>query len=131
MDESDVVRSNAFERFGNRGAILSVLSAIPVFLVVAHFAGFGRGRAAALCMAVDVAVVKLRWDSRGKLWFWCAISLMLLIQAVMVGFVPLGDESLPAYGLVPAAVVIYLVDECIIFLFKRGFGTRRGGVAQV
>lgn len=46
---------------------------------------------------------------------WCAILLILLVQII-------GDESMPVTGLLPTGLVIYLVDECIIFLFRKGFG---------
>ena len=36
---------------------------------------------------------------------------------MVILLVPFGDESLPAYGLIPAALVIYLFDVCIIWVF--------------
>lgn len=62
-------------------------------------------------------MVVLRPESRGKLRFWFGISLILLVQTMVMFLVPFGDESLPAYGLIPTALVIYLFDECIIYLF--------------
>jgi len=38
--------------------------------------------------------------------------------------VPFGDQSVPPYTLLPIALVVYFVDECIVFVFARGFGTR-------
>jgi hypothetical protein len=46
-----------------------------------------------------------------------------VIQAVVIFLVPFGDESLPAYGLLPAALMIYLIDEGVIYLF----GARSAG----
>jgi hypothetical protein len=48
------------------------------------------------------------------------MSLILLVQVIVIGLVAFGGESMPVYGLVPAGFVIYLVDEFIIFLFRRG-----------
>ena len=100
-----------------RTALLCLLCGIPVDLIVSHFAGNGRGRAAGLCVGVDAVVVVLRRNSRGKLRFWLALLLIALIQTVVILLVPFGDQSLPAYGLLPAALVIYLIDEGIIYLF--------------
>ena len=97
-----------------------ILCALSVFIVVGYFAGLGRGRAAALCAGVDFAVVRLRWESRGKLRFWHAISLILLLQVMMIVFVPFGSKSMPVYGLMPAGLVLYLLDEGIIFVFLLG-----------
>ncbi|WP_263409381.1 hypothetical protein [Terriglobus tenax] len=100
-----------------RIALLCLLCGIPVFMIVAHFAGWGRGRAAGVCVAVDALVMVLRWEARRMLRFWLAILLILLIQMMVIFLVPFGDQSLPAYGLLPAALGIYLVDEGIIYLF--------------
>lgn len=86
-----------------------LLCSLSVFVAVAYFAGLGRGRAAGLCAGVAFAVAKLRWGSRENLWFWSAISLSLILQAIVIAFVPFGGESMPVTGLVPAGLVIYLV----------------------
>src|SRR5262249_25713918 len=111
--------------FGTTDMVLCLLCALSAFIAVTYFAGLGRGRAAALCAGVDFYVGRRRWESRGNLWFWCALSLILILQFIVIGFVPFGGESMPVFGLLPAGLVIYLVDECIIFLFKRGLGHSR------
>lgn len=116
-EEEDLTAAGASDRAERRIALLCLLCGLPVFMIVAHFAGGGRGRAAGLCVAVDALVVVLRRESRRKLRFWFAISLILLIQTMVILLVPFGDESLPAYGLIPAALVIYLFDVCIIWVF--------------
>jgi hypothetical protein len=93
-----------------------------MMFIVIHFADLGRGRAAGVCILVDAIVMKVRWNFRGKLAFWCAISLILLVQIAVIAFVPFGGQSMPVYGLLPAALVVCLVDEGIVFLFTRGFG---------
>jgi hypothetical protein len=113
-DLSSTSKSDSAERMI---ALLCLLCGLPVFMIVAHFADWGRGRAAGVCVAVDVLVVMLRRQSRGKLGFWLAILLIVLIQSVVILIVPFGDQSLPAYGLLPAALVVYLIDEGIIYLF--------------
>lgn len=53
---------------------------------------------------------------------------VVLIQTAVIFFVPFGNQSLPAYGLLPAALVIYLIDLGIIFLFRgRASATTNGG----
>jgi hypothetical protein len=121
--EKELVAASASDSPDRRIALLGLLCGIPVDLIVSHFAGNGRGRAAGLCVAVDAVVVVLRRNSRGKLGFWLAMLLIALIQTVVIFLVPFGDQSLPAYGLLPAALVIYLVDEGIIYLF----GARSAG----
>jgi len=71
-------------------------------------------------VSVDSLFAGLRWKSRGKLRFWVAVTLMLVVQATVVGLVPFGDESMPAPTLLVPALVIYLFDECIMFLLLIG-----------
>jgi len=123
-EENDLTPAAAPKRFGRIDMFFCILCALSAFLAVAHFTDVGRGRAAALCAGVDFAVLKLRWGPRGNLGLLCSASLILLVQVIVIAFVPFGSESMPVYGLVPAGVVVYLVDECIIFLLRKGFGTR-------
>jgi len=122
-EEKDLEAASASDSPARRTALLCLLFGIPVDLIVSHFAGDGRGRAAALCVGVGAFVVALRRNSRGKLGFWLAVLLIVLIQTIVIILVPFGDQSLPAYGLVPAALVVYLFDEGIIYLF----GARSAG----
>ena len=122
-EEEDLSPAGMSESVQRRIAFLCLLCGLPVFLIVAHFAGVGRGRAAGLCAAVDSLVVVFRCGSRKKMRLWSAISLTLLIQIMVIVLVPFGDESLPAYALLPAALAIYLFDEGVIYLF----GARSAG----
>jgi len=54
---------SAFGDFGSRDMFLCLLVAISVFIVVAYFAGLGRGRAAGLCAGAGFLVVRIRWKS--------------------------------------------------------------------
>ena len=115
-EEKDLEAVSEPDGSKRRTALLCLLCAIPVDLIVSHFTDDGRGRAAGLCVGVDVFVVALRHNSRGKLGFWLAVLLIVLIQTVVILLVPFGNESVPAYGLVPAALVIYFIDEGIFYV---------------
>jgi hypothetical protein len=123
-EEKDLAPAALSDSTERKIAFLCLLCAIPVYMVVAHFAGEGRGRAAAACIGVNVLVVVLRRKSIGKLGFWIAMSLILLIQTMVIVVAPFGDQSLPPYGLIPAGLVIYLFDEGVIYLFGALSGTR-------
>jgi hypothetical protein len=96
---------------------------LAMLLIVTYFSNLGRGRAACVCTMMAVLVMKLRWESRGKLGFWCAILLILLCQTALIVRVPFGDQWISAYAMLPVALAIYLIDECVVFLFTRGFST--------
>jgi hypothetical protein len=122
-EEESPTHGRASDRVERRTAFLCLICALPVFMIVAHFAGGGRGRAAGLCVAVDALVVALRSRAARNIRFSFAMLLILLTQATIICLVPFGDESLPAYGLIPAALVIYLFDEAIVYLLGARSGT--------
>lgn len=99
-------RSAGREPRGYGSVLLSLSFALPVFFVVGHFTDFGRGRAAGVCTAVDVLVAMIRWRPNRELGYHCALLLMIAVQAMVIYLVPFGDDSLPAYGLVPAGVLL-------------------------
>ena len=123
-EENDLTVADAPKRFGRVDMFLCILCAFIAFVAVAHFMDVGRGRAAGLCAGVAFAVVRIRWSPRENLWLLCSASLILLVQIIVIVFVPFGGESMPVYGLMPAGLIVYLVDECIIFLLRKGIGTR-------
>jgi hypothetical protein len=125
-DAGELTPSGTSERLERRIAFLCLLLGIPVLLVVSHFAGLGSGRAAGLCVSVDALVAGLRWRSTQKLRILCALFLILVLQAIVIGVVPFGDESMPGITLLAPALVIYLFDECVIFLFRLGRGSGPG-----
>lgn len=122
-DAEDLKQPTGWAGVGRGDLLLCVLPGLAVMLIVAYFADLGRGRAAGLCVLVDVLVMKLRWTSKEKIGFWFGISLILLGQGALITRVPFGNQWMSAYALLPVALVVYLVDECIVFLFTRGFGT--------
>jgi len=124
-DERNLAEPNVSRRLGRMDLFFGILCGFAVLAAVSHFMSRGQGRAAFICAAVDYAVVRLRWESSRNLWMWCAISLILLVQAIVIRSVPFGGEWQPAYSLVPGGLAVYLFDEGVIFLVKRGFSTGR------
>ena len=122
-DEEDLKEPNGWDAVGREDILLCVLPGLAMMLIVTYFADIGRGRAAGLCALVDILVMKLRWTFKGRIGFWFAISLILLGQTALITRVPFGSQWMSAYALLPIALVVYIVDECVVFLFTRGFGT--------
>jgi hypothetical protein len=122
-NEEELKEPTGWKAVGREDLFLCVLPGLAVMLIVTYFADLGRGRAAGLCALVNVLVMKLRWTFKGRIGFWFAISLILLGQTALIVRVPFGDQWMSAYALLPIALAVYLVDESIVFLFTREFGT--------
>ena len=121
-NDEDLEQPNATHHFERREVILSALCGLTAFCVVAHYSSVGRGRAAGVCAAVDFFVVKHHWKSRGKVWYWCAILLIVAIQVLTIMCLSFGDEWIPTYGLLPAALLAYVINVCVVSIVGKVFG---------
>jgi hypothetical protein len=113
---SDFAQQDDNTEFSRLDMALCIAFSLGVFAAVGYFAGLGRGRAAGVCAGVDFAVVGLRTQSRRTLRFWLAIVFIVLAQVTVISTVHFIGEHTSVYGLVPAGLMVYLFDQCIIFL---------------
>ena len=125
-DEEELKEPEGWAAFEREDLFHCAIPGIIVMLIVTYFADLGRGRAAGICAMLDVLVMKLRWTFKARIGFWLAISLILLGQVAFITQVlPPGYQWMSAYVLLPIALVVYLVEEGIVFLFTRTFRKRR------
>ena len=83
-------------------ALAILLGVAPVYFLIADP---GRARAAALCAAVFGTTIWTRRHLRHKVWFWIVLVLLAALHLPLILLVRWSDASLPAYGLIPIALV--------------------------
>ena len=98
-----------------RGTLLwSIALAIitsPVCLVFYYFGEPGKGRAAWFFLIVLVISAKVRWELRKHSWFWVTIAAIAIVESLMVMYVPWTSKWIPAFVLIPFALV-----DCLVVL---------------
>jgi hypothetical protein len=99
-------------------ALLILLCAAPFFFFIADT---GRARAVAVCFCVFGTTIWTRRHLRHRVWFWIVLVLLAAAHLPLILLVRWPDTSLPAYGLLPIALVdfafvcgpIWLIEEAL------------------
>ncbi len=95
------------------GLVAGLCSLLPFFLL-AYLGDPGRGRAAAICVAVVIVAARARWDLKNYGWFWGTLALVIILHIPLILLVPWTSKSYPGITLLPVAVVDYaIVWACI------------------
>ena len=94
-------------------AIAIALCSLPLYLILAYFGEPGRGRAAACCAFVIIAVARGFWESRKSARFWITLSIVVLTHVLLILLVPWNDTSYPGVVLLPIGLLDFgLVYGC-------------------
>jgi hypothetical protein len=97
--------ADPFDKLTRGFALKLSIFLIPAYFVFDHFWGPGKARAAAICSFVVITAVWLRWDLRTRFWFWCLVTLLVLLQVPVVLFNPWGDKNYPGVVLMPLGLL--------------------------
>jgi len=99
--------------------LLVLLCMVPPFLLFAVGGDPGRGRAAAIALAVILVVTRVHWDLRKYAWFWVTVVVLVILHALLILLVPWTDKSYSGITLLPIAVVDYLIVDGFVKLVKK------------
>ena len=98
------------KRLNRKWGMVALMCGLPFFFLFAFVGNNpGRGRAAALCVALLVAGARARWDLKNHAWFWVTLTLMLTLDMPLVLLVPWSNKSYPGITLLPVAVLDYAI----------------------
>jgi hypothetical protein len=87
MGESAQKRS--FDSISKDWALLVVaVCVVPVYFLVAHFADDGRALVASCSAGMIAVIVRYFWDLRKHMWFWAAITFIVVLHVSIVLFLP-------------------------------------------
>jgi len=95
------------------GLLAGLCSLLPLF-IFAYLGDAGKGRAAAISLAVIIIVARARWDLKNYAWFWITLVVMIALHVPLVLLIPWTSRSYPGITLLPVAAVDYaIVYGCI------------------
>jgi hypothetical protein len=113
MKENENLPSGKPELTQKWGLLAGACSLLALF-AFAYLGDAGRGRAAAISLAVILIAARARWDLKKFGWFWVTLVVVTGLHVPLVLFIPWTARSYPATTLLPIAVVDYaLVYGCI------------------
>ena len=61
------------------GVVIGLLL-LPIFLLFRHLGRVDLALPACIYLGMILLAVRIRWDLRGRVWFWCTIVLILLVR---------------------------------------------------
>lgn len=100
-----------WDRLTRKAALVVGLCSTPFYFAFAILGNPGRGRAAAMCAFVFFTTIWLRWDLRGKAWFWITLALLVAVHLPLLFLVRWSNTNYPGVTLLP----IGLADLAIVY----------------
>lgn len=94
----------------------------PIYLLFSAIGYPGKGTAAICFGGAIVAVVRLRWNLNNRLWFWVTVSLLVLLHAALILFIPWPNENYTLPIVLPAGVIDALMISFVIQLIAKKTG---------
>jgi hypothetical protein len=93
--------------FSRKWLAIVILCMVPPFLLFALFGDPGKGRAAAICLAVLMTAIRSYWNARSQTWFRITAAILFSLHLPLVLLVHWDDKSYPGYMLLPIALLDY------------------------
>jgi hypothetical protein len=104
--------------------IIAAVLTSPLFFLFDQQGKPGTGRAAWICAFVFLVVLKVRWELRGRSWFWITIACLLALHVPLILDVPWTSRWIPAVGIFALAVLdCAIILGCIALVEKLMKGT--------
>jgi hypothetical protein len=107
----ETVRTSPFDRLTRSAALVVTLFAVLFYFVFQYVSDSARGRVAAICAAMIMTAVWMRWDLRKRAWFRVTIVMLVFIHLPLVMALPWTNKNYPGIVLLPGA----LLDLAIVY----------------
>ncbi len=69
-------------------SLAALISVVPVFFIVSHFADDARALVASCSAGIIVLAVRYFWDLRKRIWFWTVVTFIVFLHVLLVLFLP-------------------------------------------
>jgi hypothetical protein len=112
-------------------AYLSLLSSLPILIVLAILGKVWLGFGAWICTGLVILVARTRWDLRRHIWFWITIICAEALQIPIVFLMPWSNRSLTWLSFLPVAVLDYgIIYGCLRLVEKVMVAEKRTSSSQ-
>jgi hypothetical protein len=75
------------------------------------------------CTIVLLSVAKIRWDLKGKWWFWLALCVGAALQIPLIFLMPWSEHQLTGTGAMAFVIPGFLLALAIVFLAEKVFAS--------
>jgi hypothetical protein len=103
--------------------MLIVIAAIVASDIVKQHARSDVAVGVGGCTIVLLAVARIRWDLKGKWWFWVALGIGGALQLPLVFVMPWAAPHLTGIGAMAFVIPGFLMALGCVFLVERAFAS--------
>lgn len=76
-----------------------------------------------MCAAMFFTAIWMRWELRGRVWFWMTIAALAGIHAALLKVIPWNDRNYPGVVLLPLGLLDLTFIYAAIKLIEKIVGT--------
>ena len=76
------------------------------------------------CVIVLLAAARIRWDLKGKWWFWVALVIGAALQLPLILLMPWAAPHLTGIGAMAFVIPGFLMALGCVFLAEKAYGNR-------
>jgi len=106
-----IVPPTPWNRIPRKAGFVFPFCALPVAVAFGVHGHVGRGVTAGICASIFFGTIWLRWDLKGKFWFWITLCVIAAAHVPLLLFVQWSNESYGPYGRIPEG----LADFAIVY----------------
>jgi len=108
-------------RLTAKGILVGIGGTFVTGLLFVRFGIFELARPTLLSMLVIVCAVAMKWELRGRVWFWAAVVILAILHLILILCVPWTARWIPAFVITPFLILDFGAMLAIIALLKRLF----------
>ena len=90
-------------------AVAILILLLPVFLLFRHFGRIDLALPACIYLGMILVAIRIRWDLRKHLWFWCTVIIVLLLQTLAIILIPFPHITVTRITILPIGLADFLI----------------------
>ena len=107
------------ERSPDYTGVAIAAAMLPLLFFFTHIGKDELGLNVSLSLGVNLFAVRLCWDLRQRVWFWCVIVVVLACHIPLVLMIKWPHEWVPAVALLPIGLADLLVTVGAVRLVQK------------
>jgi hypothetical protein len=86
----------------------------PVLFIFDHFGKFEMGLNVSICVAMNILVIRFRWNLRKHFWFWATMVLLTAAELPLIYKIRWPHHWVPGVSLLPVGLAAVLIAFAVV-----------------
>jgi hypothetical protein len=118
-----LIGENGHVRLTWKGILAVMGGTLPIALLFVYFGRFDLARPTLLSLIVMVVALAMKWELRGRAWFWVTMAIIAILHVLLIVAFPWTTRWIPAIVATPILAVdlaaILVIVKLLEKLFKK------------